>query len=236
MADVFTRSGEPAVVGVPSPFLQGLYLPAIDNPDLLDGFGLVIPWGGGKTANRVEYGLSETPLPSNRLLNLVPGDSITYKFSGLDGPMGPPGPPGPRGYPGASPMGMTAEPATHNLASSTTAGSTATLGTAGNEIELESLTINSRGNAIEITVYATFVSTSASDRVVTVRILDVTDSVVLYTTPFTLPAGATLYQSYTTVHTPGVQSNAYSFDASVDVDDDDVTANTRGITLFESYE
>lgn len=222
-------------MGVPSPFLQGLYLPAIDNPNLLDGFGLVIPWGGGKTANRMDYGLSETPLPSNRLLNLVPGDSITYKFAGLDGPMGPPGPPGPRGFPGASAIGATVDPATHNLASSTTAGSTATLGIAGSEIELESITVNSRGNPIEITVYATFVSTAGVDRTVTIRIRDVTGSATLYIDSFTLSAGATLYRSYTTVHTPGVQSNTYSFDASVDVDLDDVTANTRGITLFESY-
>jgi hypothetical protein len=211
-----------------------VYIPTIDDPDMLDGFGLVIPWGGGKTAKRAQYGIPSQVQATSRLLNLVPGDNINYKFEGLDGPQGPPGPPGPRGFPGANATGVTANPITHNMSSSTTDGSTATLDVAGSEIELESLTVNSRGNVIEITVYATFVSTAGTTRTVTIRINDDTGASVLYTTPFDISAGATVYQVYTTTHTPGTQSNTYSWDASVDVAGD-VTANTRGIILYESY-
>ena len=216
MADVFVKSGDLGLMGVPPPVLQGQFIPAIDSIDLMDGFGLVIPWGSGNTARRVEYGVTDN-VPSDRLLEAIPGDSITYKFTGLEGPMGPPGPPGPRGYPGISAIGVTADPATHNLVSSTTDGSTAALGIAGNETVLESITITSRGNAIEITCYATFVSTwGSSTRTVTVRIYDVTGSAAVYTSSFSLTAGQTLYKEFTTIHTPGAQSNTYNFDASVD--------------------
>ena len=234
MADVFTQSGDLSTVGTPAPLLQGVYIPAIDNPDLLDGFGLVIPWGSGKTARRVDYGLSAEPNPAGRLMDLWPADNITYKFAGLDGPQGPPGPPGPRGFPGASATGVTSDPATHNLSQSTTAASTGTFEVAGSETELESITVTSRGNAVEISAYATFVSTGA-ERTITIRIYDDTASASIYSTPFVLSAGATQFQDIITVHTPGVQSNTYTFDASVDVDGADVTANTRGISTFESY-
>lgn len=234
MADVFTQSGDLTNVGTPAPVLQGAYIPAIDNPELLDGFGMVIPWGGGNTTRRIDYGLPSEPSPANRLMDLWPTNDITYKFAGLDGPQGPPGPPGPRGFPGASATGVTSDPATHNLAQSTTAGSTGTLQVAGSETELESITTTSRGNAVEISAFATFVSTGA-ERVVTIRIYDTTGGASLFSTPFTLSAGATQFQDVITVHTPGVQSNTYTFDASVDVDGADVTVNTRGISTFESF-
>jgi len=236
MADVFTESGDLNTVGTPAPLLQGVYIPAIDNPELLDGFGLVVPWGSGKTARRSEYGLSGTPDPANRLMDLWPADNITYKFAGLDGPQGPPGPPGPRGVDGASAVGLTVDPATHNQVSSTTEGNSDYLDVSGSEVELESVSVNSRGNAIQITVYATLVSTSASDRAVVVWIYDDTGAAVLYTAPaVTLSAGAELYVEHTTVHTPGVQANTYSFQGSVDVADDDVVAKLRAMVLFESF-
>jgi hypothetical protein len=70
---------------------------------------------------------------------------------------------------------------------------------------------------------------------VTIRIYDTTGGASLFSTPFTLSAGATQFQDVITVHTPGVQSNTYTFDASVDVDGADVTVNTRGISTFESF-
>jgi len=236
MADVFTKSGVLTGAGAPAPFLQGLFIPAIDNPGLLDGFGLVIPWGGGKTARRADYGLPAEPSPSNRIMDLVAGDSITYKFEGVDGPVGPPGPPGPRGYPGASAVGTTTDPATHSQVSHTTDGNSDFLAVAGSEVDLENLSTNSRGNAIEITVYCTLVSTAGVDRDVVIRIYDATGASAIYTAPaVTVGAGEELYVEHTTLHTPGVQANEYKLQGSVDVDDDDVVAKLRGIILFESF-
>jgi hypothetical protein len=236
MADIFTQSGSLTNVGTPAPILQGVYIPSIDNPDALDGFGLVTPWGAGKTARRVEYGLQGTADPSRRLMDLWPADNITYKFAGLDGPQGPPGPPGPPGKNGANAIGLTTDPATHNQVSSTTDGDSATLQVAGSEVDLESVSVNSRGNDIQIDVYCTLVSTAGVSRDVVVRIYDDTGASAIYTAPaVTLAAGAELFVEHTTIHTPGVQANTYTFQGSVDVDGADVVAKLRGIILFESF-
>jgi hypothetical protein len=131
---------------------------------------------------------------------------------------------------------LTVDPATHNQVSSTTDGNSATFQVAGSEVDLESVTVNSRGNAIEVTVYCTLVSTAGVSRDVVVRIYDDTGASAIYTAPaVTLSAGAELFVEHTTVHTPGTQSNTYKFQGSVDVDGADVVAKLRGIVLFESY-
>jgi hypothetical protein len=107
---------------------------------------------------------------------------------------------------------------------------------AGSEVDLESVTVNSRGNAIEITVYCTLVSTAGVSRDVVVRIYDSTGAAAIYTAPaVALAAGTELFVEHTTVHTPGTQSNTYTFQGSVDVDGADVVAKLRGIVLFESF-
>ena len=100
MGELFTTSGEKeGNVVTPTPQLQGLFLPGIDNPQTIDGFGIVTPWGGGSGTRRYnDYGIS--PSVSNQstqlydLANsLVPaeGGGVSYNFEGLIGPRGLPG-------------------------------------------------------------------------------------------------------------------------------------------------
>jgi len=108
VAEVFNISGESdGSVVAPSPQLQGLFIPGIDNPLASDGFGIVTPWGGGSTARRYgDYGIStEISSQSTQLYdlasNLVPtGGGATFNLEGLIGPQGPQGPQGPPGPPG----------------------------------------------------------------------------------------------------------------------------------------
>jgi len=98
MAEVFTTSGESSDnVAVPSPILQGFLLPSIDNSQAVDGFGVVIPWGGGSTTRKYsDYGISaEVSRQSTQLNDLatgfIPGGGATYNLEGLVGPQGAPG-------------------------------------------------------------------------------------------------------------------------------------------------
>ena len=98
MADVFTTSGENTEsVAAPTPQLQGMFVPSIDNAMATDGLGIVTPWGGGGTARRYgDYGLSaEVSRQSTQLNDLatgfIPGGGATYNFEGLVGPQGIPG-------------------------------------------------------------------------------------------------------------------------------------------------
>uniref|UniRef100_A0A6M3JA65 Putative tail fiber protein n=1 Tax=viral metagenome TaxID=1070528 RepID=A0A6M3JA65_9ZZZZ len=102
MAEVFTISGENAEnVSVPTPQLQGMFVPGIDNAMAIDGLGIVTPWGGGGTARRYgDYGYSaEVSRQSTQLNDLaggfIPGAAgITYNLEGLIGPQGIQGIPG----------------------------------------------------------------------------------------------------------------------------------------------
>lgn len=97
MGEVFSNSGEKTdSVVVPTPRLQGLFLPSIDNPLAVDGFGTVIPWGGGSTTRRyADYGISTTRDTqfTDLASSFLPagGAETTYNFEGLVGPQGPPG-------------------------------------------------------------------------------------------------------------------------------------------------
>lgn len=111
MAEVFTTSGEDSNnVTVPRPILQGLLIPGIDDPQAVDGFGIVTPWGGGSTTRRYgDYGISQDISSQQTQLNdlssaFIPaegrGIGTTYNFEGLVGPQGPRGPAGPPGVSG----------------------------------------------------------------------------------------------------------------------------------------
>ena len=100
MADVFSTSGEKSEnVVVPTPQLQGLFVPGIDNSLAIDGFGTVTPLGGGGTARKYsDYGISGDISQQNTQLNdlasnliLAEGEGISYSLEGLVGPQGPPG-------------------------------------------------------------------------------------------------------------------------------------------------
>jgi len=117
MADVFTTSGEnPENVAVPTPQLQGMFVPSIDNSMAIDGLGIVTPWGAGGTARRYsDYGLSaEVSQQSTQLNDLatgfIPGGGAAYNLEGLVGPQGPRGPAGPPGI-----MGLTSLPSGYVL-------------------------------------------------------------------------------------------------------------------------
>ncbi|KKL47920.1 hypothetical protein LCGC14_2330720, partial [marine sediment metagenome] len=93
MGEIFSTSGENSNnVGTPPPFLQGVFIPGIDNQEIQDGFGLVIPLGGGKTAKRyAPYGISIITGPQeNQLYDLskVPAEGANFSFEGLIGPQG----------------------------------------------------------------------------------------------------------------------------------------------------
>ena len=117
MADVFTTSGENTEsVAAPTPQLQGMFIPSIDNAMATDGLGIVTPWGGGGTARRYgDYGLSaEVSRQSTQLNDLatgfIPGGGATYNLEGFVGPQGPRGPAGPPGI-----MGLTSLPSGYVL-------------------------------------------------------------------------------------------------------------------------
>jgi hypothetical protein len=107
MAEIFVHSGSPiAGIGVPGPDLQGIFISEIDVPDSGDGFGLVVPFGGGATARRYKgYGVSAEGSTQRTQLNDLSiqgniGGDVSYNFEGLVGPQGPAGPPGPPGATG----------------------------------------------------------------------------------------------------------------------------------------
>ena len=106
MSEAFNISGESSnITAGPAPALQGLFIPGIDNPLALDGFGIVTPWGGGGTARKYgDYGLSTEISRQDTQLrdlasSLIPaeGGGLAY---GLQGDRGPQGIPGPQGLPG----------------------------------------------------------------------------------------------------------------------------------------
>lgn len=100
MSEIFVNSGEKSEnIITPTPFLQGLFVPGIDNSLAVDGFGIVTPWGGGGTARKYrDYGISgDISRQSTQLYDLasslIPaeGAGITYNWEGLVGPQGIPG-------------------------------------------------------------------------------------------------------------------------------------------------
>jgi len=106
MADIFVNSGEQSNnVVVPTPSLNGIFIQGLDQPDIIDGFGEIIPFGGGSTARKYfDYGVSAEVSRQNTMFNdlasaLIPGQGggTSYDFDGLIGPQGPIGPPGPPG-------------------------------------------------------------------------------------------------------------------------------------------
>lgn len=103
MAEIFSTSGEKSEnVVAPTPLLQGLFVPGIDNPLAVDGFGIVTPWGGGGTVRKYnDYGISGDISRQSTQLNdlassLIPaeGGGISYSLEGLQGIQGIPGPQG----------------------------------------------------------------------------------------------------------------------------------------------
>lgn len=99
MGEIFVHSGENSGgVAAPAPRLQGIFVPGIDDPNIQDGFGLIIPLGGGATTRQyTQYGVSniissqETQLHD---LTINPAGGQTFNFEGLIGPQGPIGIPG----------------------------------------------------------------------------------------------------------------------------------------------
>lgn len=102
MAEIFTTSGEDSNnVTVPRPILQGLLIPSIDDPQAVDGFGIVTPWGGGSTTRKYgDYGISQEISSQQTQLNdlsnaFIPaegqGFGAVYNIEGLIGPQGIPG-------------------------------------------------------------------------------------------------------------------------------------------------
>ena len=100
MSEVFTTSGGSSnITAGPPPLLRGLFIPAIDNSQFVDGFGLVTPWGGGNTSRRYrDYGISSEISQQSTQLNDI-AQSLTPAEGGgisldLEGPQGL------RGFPG----------------------------------------------------------------------------------------------------------------------------------------
>jgi len=96
MSELFANSGQNANnMAVAAPFLDGDFVAGIDNPTATDGFGLVIPLGGGTTTRRYsDYGISSAEATSeqSQLSDLssfvATGDNIVYNLEGLLGPQG----------------------------------------------------------------------------------------------------------------------------------------------------
>ena len=94
MSEIFVNSGENSNnFQTPTPRLQGLFLPGIDNPLAVDGLGIVTPWGGGGTARKyTDYGYApeQTTQLSDLASSLIPaeGGGISYNLEGLVGPQG----------------------------------------------------------------------------------------------------------------------------------------------------
>ena len=100
MSEAFNISGESSdITAGPPPQLQGLFLPGIDNPQFVDGFGLVTPWGGGRTTRRYgDYGIrsdisNQSTQLSDLSSSLIPAEGGGISF-GMEGPQGL------RGFPG----------------------------------------------------------------------------------------------------------------------------------------
>ncbi|KKN48931.1 hypothetical protein LCGC14_0647900 [marine sediment metagenome] len=107
MSEIFVNSGEdPNSFSTPIPNLQGLFLPGIDNPLATDGFGVVIPWGGGSTIRKyTDYGY--TPGGNTQLNDLasafIPAEGkgwADFNLSGIVGLQGIQGVPGRDGLDG----------------------------------------------------------------------------------------------------------------------------------------
>lgn len=99
MAETFAHSGESSGnAAVPTPRLQGIFIPGIDSPNVQDGFGLITPLGGGLSARQyTQYGVSNiTSSQETQLhdLGITPAEGNIFNFEGLIGPQGIPGPPG----------------------------------------------------------------------------------------------------------------------------------------------
>ena len=106
MSEAFSTSGESSdITAGPAPQLQGLFLPGIDNPQFVDGFGVVTPWGGGGTARRYgDYGIrtdisNQSTQLSDLASSLIPAEGGGISF-GLEGPRGIQRIQGPQGLPG----------------------------------------------------------------------------------------------------------------------------------------
>ena len=103
MSEIFVNSGENSNnFSTPTPRLQGLFLPGMDNPLAVDGLGIVTPWGGGGMAREyTEYGYApEQNTQLNDLASsLIPAGGGGISF-GLEGIPGIQGVRGPRGLPG----------------------------------------------------------------------------------------------------------------------------------------
>lgn len=106
MSEVFATSGESSdITAGPAPQLQGLFIPGIDNPLAVDGFGIVTPWGGGGTTRRYGgYGIStdisrQSTQLSDLASNLIPAGGV-YDFGDVAGPRGLQGFPGRDGIDG----------------------------------------------------------------------------------------------------------------------------------------
>lgn len=104
MSELFANSGQPSSAALSAPSLMGLFVPGIDNPNMVDGLGLYTPWGGGGTYRKYsDYGLSDDSTPQGTQLRdlgnslFSAGGNPAYNFEGIAGPTGPPGPQGPPG-------------------------------------------------------------------------------------------------------------------------------------------
>jgi len=99
MAEFFSPSGDSSNVAVPPPDLPSMFVPGMDNPNMDDGLGIVIPWGSGGTVRKyADYGPSVAGTQNDTLLRGLSlgelGTRATYNFEGLLGPQGIPGPAG----------------------------------------------------------------------------------------------------------------------------------------------
>lgn len=102
MAEIFNSSGiDDNNISVPSPQLQGLFIPGIDDSAAVDGFGIVTPWGGGSTTRKYgDYGISGDVSTQNTQLydlasSFLPaegkGFGTSFNLEGLIGLQGIPG-------------------------------------------------------------------------------------------------------------------------------------------------
>jgi len=101
MAEFFSPSGESSDVAISAPTLSGIFVPGIDNPNMADGLGIVVPWGSGRTVRKYgDYGptsagsSNDTQLRDLSSVGFSAGAGVTYNLEGLLGPQGIQGPPG----------------------------------------------------------------------------------------------------------------------------------------------
>ena len=101
MSEFFSPSGESSDVAISAPTLSGVFVPGIDNPNMADGLGIVVPWGSGGTVRKYgDYGptiagsSNDTQLRDLSSIGFSAGAGVTYNLEGLLGPQGIPGPPG----------------------------------------------------------------------------------------------------------------------------------------------